>query len=132
MHIYTYIVACKKEVLFAMSLPFPETFVRRRPSTNTSVHSFEHEAGTLGSRSDLSNRDVRSNVHEENSPLRILSDLERFSPDDLELILTLRDDLTVKNIDDIVRHQFQGQTFLPNVEHPEHDLHATQGRNEMS
>ena len=63
-----------------MSLPVPETFVRRRPSTYTSQHSFEYEAGTLGSRSDLSNRDVRRNVHQENSPLGILSDLERFSP----------------------------------------------------
>ena len=83
-----------------MSLPVPETFVRRRPSTNTSVHSFESEAKALRGKLDLCNRDNSRNVHQGQSSLDILSDLERFSLDDLELILTLRDDLTVENIDE--------------------------------
>ena len=114
-----------------MSLPVPETFVRRRPSTNTSLRSFEYAARNLSGRSDLSNRDVRRNVHQENSPPGTLSGLERFSLDDLELMLTLRDDLTVEHIDDIVRHQIQGQMFLPDAEHPDNDILALPDRNEM-
>ena len=114
-----------------MSLPVPETFVRRRPSTNTSVHSFEYAARNLSGWSDLSNRDVRRNVHQENSPPGTLSGLERFSLDDLELMLTLRDDLTVENINDFARQQIQGQSFFSGAEHPVHDVLALPDRNEM-
>ena len=57
-----------------MSLPVPETFVRRRPSTNTSVHSFESEAKTLRGKLDLCNGDISRNVHQGQSSLDILSD----------------------------------------------------------
>ena len=45
------------------------------------------------------------------SSLGILSYLERVSLDGLELMLTLKDDSTFENMDDIVRQQIQGQTF---------------------
>ena len=114
-----------------MSLPVPQTFVRRRPSTDTAVQSFESEARILGDRLDLSNRDVGRNVHQGNSSLGILSELERVSLDDLELMLTLRDDLTVENINDFARQQIQGQSFFSGAEHPDHDVLALPDRNEM-
>ena len=114
-----------------MSLPVPETFVRRHPAADTPVPSFESEARILRSRSDLSNGHVGRNVYHEQTSLGILSDLERFSLDDLELTLMLRDDLTFEHIDDFVRQQIQGQTFLTGAEHPEHDLLALPDKNEM-
>ena len=115
-----------------MSLPVPQTFVRRRSSKDTSVHSFESEGRILGNRLDLLNRDVGRNVHQGQSSLDILSDLERYSLDDLELMLTLQDGLTVENMNDFVRQQIHGQTILPGAEHPvpDHDLLALPNRNE--
>ena len=75
--------------------------------------------------------DVGRNVHQGNSSLGILSELERVSLDDLELMLTLRDDLTVENIDKFVRQQIQSQTILPGAEHPDHYLLALPDMNEM-
>ena len=47
-----------------MPLPNPETFVRRRPSKDTSAPSLVSEAGILWGGLDLCNGDVGRNVQQ--------------------------------------------------------------------